>query len=57
MIARAQQNRRIEWATLGLFAGFYAAWLAVILLHTSLPLAAMLALLALLGGFLFFFQI
>ena len=51
MIARAQQNRRIEWATLGLFTGFYAAWLAVILLHRSLPWPASLALLALLGGF------
>ena len=43
MIARAQQNRRIEWATLGLFAGFYAAWLAVILLHRSLPWPASVA--------------
>ncbi|MEY2522568.1 MAG: hypothetical protein QOJ66_1133 [Ilumatobacteraceae bacterium] len=51
MIARAQQNRRIEWATLGLFGGFYAAYLAVILLHKSLPWPASLALLALLGGF------
>jgi fatty acid desaturase len=51
VIARAQQNRRIEWATLGLFAGFYAAWLAVILMHRSLPWPASVALLALLGGF------
>lgn len=51
MIARAQQNRRVEWATLGLFAGFYAAYLAVILLHRSLPWPAAVALLALLGGF------
>ena len=51
MVARAQQNRRIEWATLGLFAGFYAAWLGVILLHRSLPWPASVALLALLGGF------
>ena len=51
MIARAQQNRRVEWATLGLFAGFYAAYLAVILLHRSLPWPASVALLALLGGF------
>jgi fatty acid desaturase len=51
VVARAQQNRRIEWATLGLFAGFYAAWLAVILFHRSLPWPASLALLALLGGF------
>ncbi len=51
MVAGAQQNRRVEWATLGLFAGFYAAWLAVILLHESLPWPASVALLALLGGF------
>jgi len=51
VIARAQQNRRVEWATLGLFAGFYAAYLAVILLHRSLPWPASVALLALLGGF------
>jgi fatty acid desaturase len=51
VIARAQQNRRIEWATLGLFAGFYAAYLAVVLLHRSLPWPASVALLALLGGF------
>ncbi|MBK5332103.1 MAG: fatty acid desaturase [Ilumatobacteraceae bacterium] len=51
MVARAQQNRRIEWATLGLFLGFYVAWLAVILLHKSLPWPASVALLALLGGF------
>jgi fatty acid desaturase len=51
VVARAQQNRRIEWKTLGLFAGFYAAWLVVILLHKSLPWPASLALLALLGGF------
>ena len=51
MIARAQQNRRIEWATLGLFAGFYVAWLVVISLHRSLPWPVSVALLALLGGF------
>ena len=51
MVARAQQNRRVEWATLALFAGFYAAWLAVILLHRSLPWPASVALLAMLGGF------
>jgi fatty acid desaturase len=51
VVARAQQNRRIEWATLGLFAGFYAAYLAVILLHRSVPWPASVALLAVLGGF------
>ncbi len=51
MIARAQPNRRIEWATLGLFVGFYAAWFAVILMHQLLPWPVTLALLALLGGF------
>ena len=51
MVARAQQNRRIEWVTLGLFAGFYAAWLSVVLLHRSLPWPVSLVVLALLGGF------
>ena len=51
MVARAQQNRRIEWVTLGLFAGFYAAWLVVILMHRSLPWPVELCVLALLGGF------
>ncbi len=51
MVARAQRGRRVEWLTLGLFAGFYAAWLAVILRHRSLPWPAEVAVLALLGGF------
>ena len=50
-MARAQRSRRIEWVTLGLFAGFYAAWLVVILLHRRLPWPAEVAILALLGGF------
>ena len=38
MSVRAQQNHRIEWLTLGLFAGFYAAWLVVILAnHARCP--------------------
>jgi fatty acid desaturase len=51
VVARAQRGRRIEWATLGLFAGFYAAWLLVVLRHRSLPWPASVAALALLGGF------
>ena len=51
MAARARRSGGIEWATLGLFAAFYAAWLAVVLLHRSLPWPASLAALALLGGF------
>jgi fatty acid desaturase len=51
VVARAQRNRRIEWVTLGLFAGFYAAWLVVILGHDSLPWPAEVGALALLGGF------
>jgi fatty acid desaturase len=51
VVAGAQRNRRIEWSTLGLFAGFYAAWLIVILRHGSLPWPAEVAVLALLGGF------
>lgn len=51
MVARAQRSGGIEWATLGLFACFYSAWLAVVLTHRSLPLPASLAALALLGGF------
>ena len=51
MVARAQRNGGVEWATLGLFAGFYAAWLVVILGHQSLPWPAEVAALALLGGF------
>jgi fatty acid desaturase len=51
VVARAQRIGGIEWVTLGLFAGFYAAWLVVILGHQSLPWPAELAVLALLGGF------
>ena len=51
MVARAQRTGGIEWTTLGLFAAFYAAWLAVVLAHRSLPWPASLAALALLGGF------
>jgi fatty acid desaturase len=51
VVARAQRNRRIEWVTLALFAGFYAAWLIVILRHDSLPWPAEVGALALLGGF------
>jgi fatty acid desaturase len=51
VVARAQQNRRIEWLTLGLFVGFYAAWIAVVLSHRSLPWPAEIGILALLGGF------
>jgi fatty acid desaturase len=50
-VARAQRSGRIEWLTLGLFVGFYVAWLAVILLHGRLPWPVSLALLAVLGGF------
>ena len=50
-MARAQRSGRIEWLTLGLFVGFYVAWLAVILLHRRLPWPVSLALLAVLGGF------
>jgi len=50
-VARAQRNGRIEWLTLGLFGGFYVAWLAVVLLHQRLPSLVSVALLALLGGF------
>ena len=49
--ARAQRSGGVEWATLVLFVGFYAAWLAVILGHRSIPWPAMIAALALLGGF------
>ncbi len=49
--ARAQRSGGVEWATLGLFVGFYVAWLAVILGHRSIPWPAMIAALALLGGF------
>lgn len=51
MVARAQRIGGVEWATLGLFAGFYVAWLVVILGHQSLPWPAEVAALALLGGF------
>jgi fatty acid desaturase len=51
VVARGQRGGRIEWSTLGLFAGFYAAWLVVILRHQSLPWWASLVLLAVLGGF------
>jgi len=51
VVARAQRNGRVEWLTLGLFAGFYVAWLAVVLLHGRLPALVSVALLALLGGF------
>jgi fatty acid desaturase len=47
---RAQRDG-VEWITLGLFVGFYAAWLMVILGHRSLPWPASVAALALLGGF------
>jgi fatty acid desaturase len=49
--ARARRSSRVEWQTLGLFVGFYGTWLAVILEHSSIPWPAMLAALALLGGF------
>jgi len=48
---RAQQNRRIEWLTLALFVGFYAAWLVVVLANRALPWPVSLAALGLLGGF------
>ena len=51
MVARAQRNGRIEWLTLGLFVGFYVAWLVVVLLHERLPWPVSIAVLALLGGF------
>ena len=51
MTSRAQRSCGIEWATLGLFAAFYAAWFAVVLAHRSLPWPATVAALALLGGF------
>jgi len=51
VVARAQRNGRIEWLTLGLFVGFYVAWLAVVLLHQRLPWPVSVAVLALLGGF------
>ena len=51
MVARAQRTGGIEWMTLGLFAGFYAAWLVVVLKHQSLAWPAEVAILALLGGF------
>ncbi|HEX3089592.1 MAG TPA: fatty acid desaturase [Ilumatobacteraceae bacterium] len=51
MAARAQRNHRIEWLTLGLFAGFYAAWLVVVLGHTSVPWPVEVGVLAMLGGF------
>jgi fatty acid desaturase len=50
-VARAQRSGRIEWRTLGLFVGFYVAWLAVVLLHGHLPWPVSVAVLALLGGF------
>ena len=50
-MARAQRSGRIEWPTLGLFVGFYVAWLAVVLLHDELPWPVSVAVLALLGGF------
>ncbi|HSB85530.1 MAG TPA: fatty acid desaturase [Ilumatobacteraceae bacterium] len=49
--ARAERGQGPEWATLGLFAGFYAAWSAVVVMHRSIPWLASLAALALLGGF------
>ena len=49
--ARAQRSGGVEWKTLGLFVCFYSAWIAVILGHRSIPWPAMLAALALLGGF------
>jgi fatty acid desaturase len=51
VVARANRAGRIEWMTLGLFIGFFAAWLAVILAHRALPWPASVAALALLGGF------
>lgn len=51
MVARAQRSGGIEWATLALFAGFYAVWLTVVLAHRSMPWPASVALFALLGGF------
>lgn len=47
----AQRRGGIEWATLGLFAAFYAAWLTVVLHHRSLPWPASVAAFAILGGF------
>jgi fatty acid desaturase len=49
--ARAQRSGRIEWPTLGLFLVFYSLLVTVLLSHRSLPWPAMLAALALLGGF------
>jgi fatty acid desaturase len=51
VVARAQRTGGIEWMTLGLFVGFYAAWLVVVLKHQSLAWPAEVAILALLGGF------
>ncbi|MGZ6993365.1 MAG: fatty acid desaturase, partial [Ilumatobacteraceae bacterium] len=51
MVARAQRSGGVEWITLGLFVGFYGAWLVVILDHESIPWPASIAALALLGGF------
>lgn len=51
MVAGAQRKRRIEWVTLGLFAGFYSAWLVVILGHDSVPWPVEVGVLGLLGGF------
>ena len=52
MAARARsQGSRLEWKTLALFICFYAAWLAVVLAHRSLPWFASVCALALLGGF------
>jgi fatty acid desaturase len=51
VVARAQRSGGIEWATLALFAGFYAAWFAVVLKHQSIAWPASVAAFALLGGF------
>ena len=51
MVGRANRTGRIEWMTLGLFVGFYAAWLVVVLAHRSVPWPASVAAFALLGGF------
>jgi len=56
MAARAGSRQRggsstVEWQTVALFAWFYAAWLAITLLHRSIPWPASIAGLGLLGGF------
>ena len=51
MEARAQRGGGVEWTTLGLFVGFYVAWLVVVLDHRAIPWPASVAALGLLGGF------